>query len=231
MFIKDLVKTVVSVFLPFRCHVCKNTTQFGVVLCESCLQKLQAIIGPPQITSDTRCDFAVYTLSSYSTFVSDIVKIIKYRPSEKLLRILAGVCKKNSQLESFLKKDAVLIPVPMHSDRLQKRGFNQADLLAEEFSRHCRSHYSPLLQRLRHTRPQADCNEEERLTNLDNAFSLAPGFSPDAFRGKRLVLIDDVATTGTTLQKCADRLLSLRPAEVCAIVVSHSYKKTNKQGC
>lgn len=224
------LKSLAAVFLPFRCHVCKTPTEFGLVLCLTCQQKLRQIAGSPQLTSDTRCSFPVYTLSSYNSFVADVIRIIKYRPSLKLLRILTAICLENAAPGSLLRPDDVLIPVPMHSERLTSRGFNQADYLAEVFAAACGCHYSPALVRRRATRPQADCDEEERLANLENAFELASGLTRSAFAGRRLFLIDDVATTGTTMQKCAEPLQALLPSCICGLVVSHSYKRSGSPG-
>lgn len=226
MFIKAL-QTFASVFFPFRCHVCNIQTEFGLVLCETCRKKLQQIIEAPKLTEDTRCSFPVYTLSSYNTFVADVIRIIKYRPSLKLLKILAEICLEKKHLRQILQKDDILIPVPMHSERYAKRGFNQAGFLAETFAEFCGCHYSEALLRSRATRPQADCDEEERQTNLENAFALSPGLVFSAFQGRRLFLVDDVATTGATLQQCAEHLQPLFPAGVFGLVVSHSYKRTN----
>ena len=112
----------------------------------------------------------------------------------------------------------------MHDKRLEERGFNQAAVLAEAYTEYVNCNYSPALIRSRFTKPQASCSEIERMTNLDNAFSLNQNLTKSAFKGKRLVVIDDVATTGTTLQKSIAPLKELEPQEIIALVVSHSYK-------
>ena len=164
-------------------------------------------------------------MSSYSDFPSDLVKIIKYRPSKKLAQILAKTCSEQADLKSFFKQDDIVIPVPMHEKRFEERGFNQAAVLAETYVDYVGCNYSPALIRSRYTKPQASCNEKERTTNLDNAFALDSNLTKSAFKGKRLIVIDDVATTGITLQKSIEPLKELEPKEIIALVVSHSYKK------
>ncbi len=222
------IKKLLSIFLPFRCHVCSSNTDFGLVLCQICCDRLRQIIAKPVVIADVRCDFPVYTLSRYDSFVADIIKIIKYRPSFKLLKILTEECLHGDYLNSLIKPEDVLIPVPMHTSRLAERGFNQAGYLAEKFAGHCGCNFSPALIRGRATRPQADCDEIERLTNLDQAFQIDPDLNKAVFRHRRIFLIDDVATTGTTIQKCAEVLKTLAPSGIYALTVSHSFRRSAK---
>ena len=220
----ELLKDFGSAFMPYVCHRCKATTDFGVVFCADCHAKLLSALPPPRLTDDTRCTFEVYTLSSYHSLVAEVIRIIKYRPSMRLLKILTAACQMHGELKSLIKHSDIIIPVPMHSQRQNQRGFNQAGYLAESFAQTAGCHFSPALVRIRATRPQADCNEDERRDNLKDAFALDRNLRHGVFAQKRLLLVDDVATTGSTLQLCADQLKALKPAEISALVVSHSYK-------
>ena len=225
--LENLFKSFISVFLPFRCHACNETTDFGVVLCERCLIKLRGLIDAPQLVEDVVCSFPVYTLSSYDSLMSDIIRIVKYRPSLKLLLLLTEQCQKFGRLKTLIDRDDILIPVPMHSDRQLKRGFNQAELLAEKFALAAGCRFSPALERIRATRPQADCDEKDRQSNLEGAFSIGRGLIRDMFAGRHLILVDDVVTTGSTLQKCREALQPLAPAKVSALAVSHSFRRAD----
>ena len=223
-FIKSMFFDFCAAFFSFRCHVCNDSCEFGVILCEGCLNKLKKSVAFPELVDDTACGFNIYTMGSYKSFAADAVKIIKYKPSLKLAYILAETCVENANLKEFFKADDILVPVPMHEKRLKKRGFNQAYVLAETYADKVGCLFSPALVRSRFTRPQADCTEQERLTNLNNAFSIDPGLDRAGFINKRLIVIDDVATTGTTLSKCVSALKDLKPKEIIALVVAHSYK-------
>ena len=223
--LKKLLGYFLSVFFPFRCHACKKSCDFGKVLCEDCIKKLKKSIHKPQEVKDTLSDFPIYTMSSYDDFTSDLVKIIKYKPSKKLALILGKICAEQAELKDFIKADDVIIPVPMHEKRLEERGFNQASVLAETYAKKVGCNFSPAIIRSRYTKPQASCDESERITNLDKAFVLSPDIIESAFKGRRLIVVDDVATTGTTLQKSVEPLKALKAKEIIALVVAHSYKK------
>lgn len=225
MKIMKWLQNIIEVFFPFRCHACKESCEFGIVLCDECKKKLKEVIKYPVAVKDTNCDFTIFTMSSYNSFAADMVKIIKYKPSKKLAVILADTCVETAELKKFIRPDDVLIPVPMHEKRLSERGFNQASVLAETYAEKLNCYFSPAIIRSRFTKPQASCDEKERFTNLENAFALSPKLEKSALSGKRLILIDDVATTGTTLQKCVAPLRELQPKEIIALVVAHSFKR------
>ncbi len=79
--------------------------------------------------------------------------------------------------------------------------------------------------RVKAVKAQAECTEKERRTNLENVFAISDDYLPEKFYGRRIIIIDDVATTGTTLLKCSQQLEALNPSEIIALVITHSYKK------
>ena len=98
----------------------------------------------------------------------------------------------------------LILPVPLHPKRLRWRGFNQALLLARQLSRAYGIATDPLvLRRIKETPPQTQLNEEERRRNVRDAFALAPGRS---LEGKKILLVDDVYTSGATVNECSRTL-------------------------
>lgn len=136
-----------------------------------------------------------------------------------------GTLLKNALEKSTLPLPDMLIPVPLHQKRLRFRGFNQSELLAKELSEILTPGLElPLscniLLRIRYTKPQIKTDSrEERLANLKNAFAVAAG-QEDEIRDKYIWLIDDVATTGTTLEECAGLLKQHGAKTVFGIVLA-----------
>lgn len=110
-----------------------------------------------------------------------------------------------------------LIPVPMHPKDLQKRGFNQAEHLGKWCARYLEIPLrTDLLKKVRRTKAQHDLSARERQKNLHGAY-LA---HPTLLRGKRILLIDDVITTGATMAECADTLRHMGALSVCGLAAA-----------
>ena len=114
-------------------------------------------------------------------------------------------------------KDNLIVPVPLSKKRLRWRGFNQAEILAQSFAGHYGLEINGRdLVRLKHKKPQTKLSEAERLLNLKNCFIWR-----GADLGRRnIILIDDVVTTGATLNECAKALKSAGAGEVWGLVVA-----------
>lgn len=113
-----------------------------------------------------------------------------------------------------------IVPVPLHVDRLRWRGFNQAALLARPLARHWRLRLEyRALRRTRATPPQVGLGEAARRRNIADAFEIPPDWSG---RGKRILLVDDVYTTGATLEECSRLLLDSGASQVDALVLARA---------
>lgn len=142
----------------------------------------------------------------YAGVAGDLIRNLKYRHSEQvghaLARLLIAVLGEHFQ---WLKDEAgveVIVPVPMHLTRHWRRGYNQAACIAEALSEFTKIPHEPhAIRRIRRTPPQVRrAKTLERLKNVANAFDVP---EPERVAGKRILLIDDVMTTGATMASCA----------------------------
>lgn len=111
-----------------------------------------------------------------------------------------------------------MVPVPMHPARQRRRGFNQAELLARHLSRlsgiRCQSH---LLVKTGEREIQSSLPREQRVANVRGVYRAS-----QQARGQRILLVDDICTTGATLRACAEALVARKAARVCAVVVARA---------
>lgn len=126
----------------------------------------------------------------------------------------------------YWKSDAVdlLIPVPLHPKRLRERGFNQALLLVKELSQQTKIPYARrVLRKSKLTPPQVRLSGEERERGVKNSFYVSKG---EEVRGKSILLIDDVYTTGATVNECARVLLKTGAERVDVLTLAHAIKSS-----
>lgn len=141
-----------------------------------------------------------------------IVKALKYRFARHVAfdmgELMASHLKSRLKRLKLTKDSTIIVPIPLHSKRLRWRGFNQADLLASHIATKLSLPYqSDVLQRLKSTAPQADIEDRQsRIANMKDMFAIAD-HSLD-LKDKIIVLVDDVSTTGSTLDNAARVLKS-----------------------
>jgi ComF family protein len=175
--------------------------------CGACLK------NPPAFTS-ARAPFI------YQGAIAEMLHRFKYTPKPHLRRPLALLT--TEALAGYLSdtKAEVVIPVPLHKKRLRQRGFNQAILLGELLAK---QQQIPLersvLQRIRWTEPQVNLSASERHSNVRGAFAVRES---SRLNGKRVLLADDVFTTGSTLNECAKTLVAAGAEAVHCITVARA---------
>ncbi len=146
-----------------------------------------------------------------------IVHTLKYEGVKELASFMAhamsGFWKDNSSLSTLSSATAVFVPIPLHTKKLREREWNQAELIASQLGRMVGiSVESGALVRKKNTQPQSSLSREERIVNMKNAFFCAA--SSISLKNKTVILIDDVMTTGATLNQAA---LALRLSGVTDI--------------
>lgn len=202
-------KTILDLFFPINCLGCGQEEQF---ICPSCFKKIPLNKKSPLkrliIASDYQYPLIKQAIHRYKyDFVKDL--------AEPLGQLMVKVIR-----ERFFE-NALLIPVPLHKKRLRWRGFNQAELLSLEISRNLDiPMVNDILIRTKHNLPQVNIkNSQERKENIKRAFQLSPRPSLN-IRNKTIILVDDVCTTGATLEECAKVLKRLKPKQIWGLVVA-----------
>lgn len=192
------------------CPVCRKVSGWGRV-CTSCFTEAQSFWA-----LDGLFVVAQYTQAS---LLQTCVKTFKYRHGAQLLQILGSwagqTLKQNANAFSYFQ-DFSMISVPLYFQRERERGYNQAALLGQSLTRTLHFSYFEPLIRHQATLSQAQLSREARLKNVSNCFSLKPKLQ---LLNKKFILIDDVCTTGATLNACARVLKDHGAEEVWGFVL------------
>jgi competence protein ComFC len=143
--------------------------------------------------------------------VRELVHQFKYGREYHLRRVLAVLAARafeDPRLQALLPLKPVLVPVPLHPTRLRWRGYNQSEAIAQQLGKLLTLPTKNALRRTQPTEAQAGLTRAQRLSNLKQAFALRPAFagSSSELRGRCVILVDDVFTTGSTAHECARAL-------------------------
>ena len=122
-----------------------------------------------------------------------------------------------AQDKDYLEADLIM-PVPLHRTRLRERGFNQSLLLSQAISGLINIPvHQKVLKRIKYTKPQSKLNAAERQQNVKDAFRV---IEPGAVKGKTVIIVDDVLTTGSTIRACAESLVNAQVTKVLALTAA-----------
>ena len=234
---KRFLSALLDLLLPSFCLACEKPLGSApdLLFCPDCLTGLHCIQGPlcpccgrvylVAPGGDHHCGSCLAkpnhfsrarALFLYEEPLKKVVHRFKYQGKTACLPSFSRLARNLPQLTEMEGVDWI-VPVPLHPTRLRERGFNQALLLAHAFFPKDRRVITSLLVRSRPTEPQTSFNGAARRTNLKNAFAV---IKPQRLTGKKILLIDDVFTTGTTVNECARVLKKAGATEVMVLTLA-----------
>jgi ComF family protein len=189
-----------------RCQRCALPVPAGIALCGTCLK-----MTPPL----DACLAAV----SYAYPWSDCISSYKFHGHTGWATTFAALVRSTPWVEPALEQAHWVLPMPLSNQRLLQRGFNQALLLARALA--AEKTRADLLLRILDTRAQSELKRSERLRNVQGAYAVEPAMAA-SLQGKRVVLVDDVMTSGASLHAAASALRQAGAAHITALVVART---------
>lgn len=229
--IKTLGLAVADLVFPVYCLVCGSEGQF---LCASCIVKLPRLekqkclvcekpapYGKTHLecVSRNKIDGIISALPYRDPKITNLIETYKYKFIDDLSPSLAELLVSEIQRQSLgdYFREFTIIPVPLHKRRLNWRGFNQAELISDALGRSLNIPVDKtLVTRNRFTKPQVKMDRSKRLENVTGAFGVSANSAPS-----RYLIVDDVVTTGATLNEIAKLLKQKGSPEVWATTVAH----------
>ncbi|MBI4721534.1 MAG: ComF family protein [Candidatus Stahlbacteria bacterium] len=238
-----MLKAILDFILPPHCSVCSNLlASKEKAVCENCFNSISVIVPPfcerCGSPGDAVCNDCILhphkftrarAIGKYTDILRDLVLLFKYRRKISIGRKLGTLLGKIIQNDELLAKADAIIPVPLYPVAKRVRGYNQSEILCTEISTltNIPTITGVLLQK-RPTKPQKsigspesslDEQREKRKLNVKDAFKVKKN---ERVKGKKLILVDDVCTTGATLDECAGELYNAGASDVYAAVVARA---------
>lgn len=226
--LQKVKENILDLFFPPKCITCGKT---GTFLCSDCLDEIifttsqvcprcNKISGKGKFCARCRgyVDLSGVVAAGYfkDPYLKELIHVYKYDGVFGLSGVLSDFMVKILK-EEEIKFDAITF-VPCTKKRESTRGYNQAEILAKDLARKTGKPTGQLLRKTKGTKTQVGLKRKDREKNLKNAFKLL-GDSKQ-IKGKRILLVDDVITTGTTLNECAKVLRSAGAKEIWGAVIA-----------
>ena len=228
-----LFTSLLNVLYPPTCIICKTPCFNAHLLCGKCWSNITFITrayckkcGTSFLSNDRIClctdECCVYEnhvyhstrpIVEYNSIAKDLIKGFKFHAKFEIMKLFR--CWFNSMLKEYDYRDVdYIVPIPLYKKKLKKRGYNQTAILAKNISRIIKKKYhSKLLLKVKDTANQSDLKKEARERNLINAFEVYHE-NAHILKNKKILLIDDVITTGTTANECSKTLIKNGTDEV-----------------
>lgn len=226
---REYGKKLLDIIYPRHCPLCNQVLTFGnEIVCKDCMKRQKQVIPPccmkcgkaiedvTQEYCDDCCRISKSYKQGFPVFlyegaIKNALYDFKYKNQREYGAFFA-MCimeRYGKQWEKFQIEG--LIPVPVHKSKKRQRGYNQAEVLADYLAKElCVPVYPNYLERIVNTNPQKELNDKIRMKNLKNAFKIGQ----NTIKLKKVLLVDDIYTTGATIEACTKVLLEAGVEEV-----------------
>ena len=234
--LRDIFETAIVFLYPAKCRVCEEFLGVASLpyICANCWQNMQFleppwcdICGTPE--ANGRCDECatspprygkLRSIAFYHTTLQQAIHLFKFEKKKVLAQYIIQLINAHIPADCEMAEYDFVLPIPIHKKRLRERGFNQATLLANGIATvEGIPVLTDTLVRKRHTVAQSSLDREARQQNIVGAFEVR---NPDIISGKRLLVIDDVFTTGATIREAVSELWTADPAEIDVLTLART---------
>jgi ComF family protein len=189
-----VLEALVATLAPPRCAACDARVRMLAVFCPPCARTATSAAGEPAQATAALV---------YGGAVARAIVRMKYESRPDLARPLGDLLWRALEPHAAMLRGSIVVPVPLHPSRLAERGFNQSALLARRLARRLGAPFAArALARTRETLQQAALDRGARAANVAGAFGLRGARGAALIHGRTVVLVDDVTTTGATLDAC-----------------------------
>lgn len=207
----SLKKFLLDCLFPKQCYACK---QSGTWLCLTCLNKIKKYQG--QVPRHLNSVDGLIIAGEYSDPVlQDLIKNFKFNFNQELAVPLSIFLYRQINF-LYLKENYLVIPIPLHKQRLNWRGFNQSELIAREISNLCNWPLDLNLKKKKKSKEQAGLTEKERVNNQKDVFV----WQGQSLQGKMVIIIDDIITSGATISEAAKVLKAVGANSIVAMAIA-----------
>lgn len=188
----NLFECALEILFPTTCGICDKICKNSI--CDNCYKEIEKYLYDKNSGKDN------FFLLKYEGIIRK--KMIEYKFEDKayLYSMFCEIFVKNKNACEFIKEYDIIIPVPIHKKRKRIRGYNQSELIARKLAKEFKLEmYVDVLKKVIHTLPQSSLNKNERAKNIQNVYKIE---NIGKIVNKKVLILDDIYTTGATVNEC-----------------------------
>lgn len=198
----NYLSSLINLLFPSNCIICQTLTSINEIVCKNCINNINSFQNVNNLTHNLKDINGIFILGEYERILKNLIIKYKYNKQTKLSKFFAKLIfqKFNETIKNFNILDYnLIIPVPLHENKLKERGFNQSELLAKELASYFNINYdSNVVIQTKITQDQTKLNYLERIENVKDAFKINEK-KIYQIKSKNVIIVDDVITTGATI--------------------------------
>lgn len=199
-----------------KCFLCGKRNEESI--CENCFYRINRLQKCKIINLKNKNLNSLIYFFKYEKIIRRLILQFKFFNKPYLAKVFSKIILKNEKLCGKLKFYDIIIPVPMHNEKKNVRGYNQTELISCEIAKNLNMKYeSKLLIKNVNTKMQSSLTEKERYKNIKDVFVV---LDEEKIKDKNIILIDDIYTTGATLEECSKVLKNAGAKKVCGVVIA-----------
>lgn len=187
---------ILELIYPKTCGMCNKISKSYI--CNKCKLKLKKILKLNKINFNDKYFDSLTYLFRYEGNIRTMILEYKFKDKSYLYKFFSEIIVNNCNLKN---KYDIILPVPIHKKRKLQRGYNQSELIAKDIAKNIDIEYSnSVLQKIKNTLPQSSLNKSQRINNVLGVYNI---IKPQYINDKKIILMDDIYTTGSTVNECS----------------------------
>lgn len=213
-----------SFFMQNKCYICGKKTK-KIYLCEECFKKLEKYkckykLNIKRYNYVDRKDEDFIYIFEYKKYIRKLILGYKFFNKSYLGKVFGEFIIRDKKVCQKLKSYDIIIPVPMSRKSKNIRGYNQTEIISKELAKRIGIIYKKeILIKCKNIKRQSLLTKEERILNVKNAFKVNDKFC-EYLNGKKIILFDDIYTTGATINECLEVIKKYNVKEILVLILA-----------
>ncbi len=212
----NILDFLLSIIYPNICGFCGRINENS--LCEECFERISHNLTYNIIHVKNKNFDKQISIAKYDGEFRDNILAYKFSEKSYMYKTFAKLILKNEKICGIIKSYDIIVPVPIHKKRIIERGYNQSELITKEIAKNIKQiKYIKALKKIKNNERQSELKKEERNQNVKNVYEIQ---NKQIIENKKVILFDDIYTTGSTANECAKVLKQNGAKEILVLTLA-----------